>query len=118
MVMTVIIGLMIGLVGAAWQEMDQVTGGILAATGLFFALSVMFSWVGHIVGAPLLEALLRRGLGGWAIVMLCGGIVGGGMAVLLGSAIATWIGPVLALLQLIALRCLARVFARRRRALG
>lgn len=77
----------------------------LAVIAFVLTFAVMFSWVGHLLGALVLQGLLPRGQGGWAVVALAGGAV--------GVLLSTWVGmlavilaPVLALLQLALLRAL------------
>jgi hypothetical protein len=80
----------------------------LTILGTLTAFSVLFSWIGHILGAVVLQLLHARKIAGWASVMLAGlgvGLVVGG---LISLPIAILYAPVLAVFQAWVLRQISR----------
>ncbi|WP_425074014.1 hypothetical protein [Sagittula sp. S175] len=111
LVATVVIGRLLSLLGNPEGSGLRM---MLSLLGILMTFSVMFSWIGHLAGALVLQALFARGWAGWAVVALAGLLVGAVLAQVLGG-LGIVMAPMLALLQLVALRL---VVANRSRASG
>ncbi|WP_163846577.1 hypothetical protein [Pseudooceanicola aestuarii] len=78
-------GAALALSATAIAQLVGVDPGGLPFLGLILFYSPLFSWVGLLPGAGLLVLALRRGIGGWAMALGIGGILGAGLA--------GWLGP-------------------------
>lgn len=108
MVSTAIVGLVIGSLGAL-TDPASTGGSVVAAIGVVLSFSVLFSWIGHLLGAPILHILIQRGLAGWLSVMLAGAVVCGVLAPIMGTWLVLVLGPILALIHGAVLRLLCRL---------
>lgn len=110
---TIALGLLLMSVAWAVEPLSVEVAGGFAALAFVVTFSVMFSWAGHLPGAVVLQIILKRGYGGWAVAMAGGLAVGLVLAALVGGPLAALLGPFLAAIHLAALRWWARVFGRR-----
>lgn len=76
----VLIGLpMIGL-GASWMldgnPAEMGSGLTIYSVAQMVAYSPLVSWLGLILGVPLVHTAIRKGFGGWAVALGIGGVAG------------------------------------------
>ena len=86
----VLIGLPLLGLGLSWLFEGAASAGgaglVFYSIAQMLAYSPLVSWIGLILGIPLVYAAIRRGYGGWLVTMAIGALVG--CVVLLG---AVWV---------------------------
>ncbi len=83
-------------------------GGVIYFAGLILTYAFLYSWMGFVPGVPLAVLALHKGLAGWAMALLGGGLSGAGVGAFLGVPIpAALVGALMAGLYWLALRLLA-----------
>ncbi len=110
LIVTVVLGFALGISATPVALLSVDLAAVFSALGLVLVFSVLFSWAGHLPGALVLNVALRRGRGGWLVAMAGGLVIGMVLSTLIGSGVGAIMGPFLALLHLVILRCLASLF--------